>query len=140
MAKNIPSAADAAAKWQQGFGAAGASWAAGIEAVTVAPGQLAAAAMPRYLSGVQANANKWAANSAAVTLATWKQQSINKGQARLATGAQTGMAKYQAKIGPVLDAMKSIVPSLPPRGTVEQNIQRSSQFQLAMHQAFNKGS
>lgn len=139
MARNIPSAADAAAAWQQGFGAAGQRWANGIESVTIAPGQLAAAAMPRYLAGVQANAQKWAANSASVTLAQWKQQSVSKGQARLASGAQTGMAKYQQKIGPVLDQIKSITASLPPRGTVEQNIQRSSQFQLQLHQAFNKG-
>lgn len=139
MARNIPSAADAAQRWSTGFGAAGAKWAAGIEAVTVAPGQLAAAAAPRYIAGVQANAGKWAANSAAVSLATWKQQSVNKGQARLASGATAGMAKYQSKIGPVLDAIKSITNSLPPRGTVEQNIQRSSQFQMALHQAFNKG-
>lgn len=139
MARNIPSAADAAQRWQQGFGGAGAKWAAGIEGVQVAPGQLAAAAQARYLAGVQQSAQKWAANSAAVTLAQWKQQSINKGQSRLATGAQTGMAKYQAKIGPVLDTIKSVVNSLPPRGTVEQNIQRSSQFQMAMHQAFSQG-
>lgn len=138
MAKAIPSAAQAAQSWQQGFGAAGTKWAAGIESVTVAPGQLAAAAQARYLAGVQQNAQKWAANSAAVTLAQWKQQSIDKGQARLATGAQTGMAKYQAKIGQVLDTIKSINASLPPRGTVEQNIQRSSQFQMAMHTAFSK--
>jgi len=138
VARNIPSAAAAAQSWQQGFGASGQKWAAGIEGVTVAPGQLAAAAMPRYLAGVQQNAGKWAANSAAVTLSQWKQQSVDKGQARLATGAQTGMAKYQARIGPVLDAIKSVTASLPPRGTVEQNIQRSSQFQMAMHQAFQK--
>lgn len=137
MAKNIPSAAEAAQRWQQGFGAAGQKWASGIEAVTVAPGQLAAAAQSRYLTGVQQNAGKWASRTAAVTLAQWKQQSVDKGQARLATGAQTGMAKYQARIQAVLDAEKSIVASLPPRGTVEQNIQRSSQFQMAMHQAFS---
>lgn len=139
MARNIPSAADAAQRWQNGFGAAGAKWAAGIESVTVAPGQLAAAAKPRYLQGVQQNVDKWAANSAAVSLATWKSQSVSKGQSRLASGATAGMAKYQQKIGPVLDAIKSITNSLPPRGTVEQNIQRSSAFQLQLHQAFNRG-
>lgn len=139
MARTIPSAAQAAQSWQQGFGAAGTKWAAGIEAVTVAPGQLAAAAMPRYLAGVQQNAQKWASRTASVTLAQWKQQSVDKGQARLATGAQTGMAKYQSRIQAVLDAEKSIIGGLPPRGTVEQNIQRSSQFQMAMHQAFAQG-
>lgn len=139
MARNIPSAADAAQRWQQGFGAAGPKWASGIESVTVAPGQLAAAAQPRYLAGVQQNVQKWASRTAGVTLQQWKQTSIDKGQGRLAGGAQAGMSKYQARIAAVLDAERSIVSSLPPRGTVEQNIQRSAQFQLAMHQAFSSG-
>ena len=136
MARAIPSAAEAASRWQQGFGAAGPRWAAGIEAFTTPPGQLAAAAAPRYLAGVQQNVGKYQARVAAVSLAQWKQISVDKGQGRLASGAQAGMAKYQARIGPVLDAIKSIVGGLPPRGTVEQNIQRSSQFQMQLHQAF----
>lgn len=139
MARTIPTAAAAAQKWSQNFGAAGQAWANGIESVSVAPGQLAAAAQARYLSGVQQSAQKWAANVASVSLATWKQQAVSKGQSRLATGATAGMAKYQAKIQAVLDAEKSIIAGLPPRGTVEQNIQRSSQFQLAMHQQFANG-
>lgn len=139
MAKNIPSAADAAQRWQQGFGAAGQKWAAGIESVTTAPGQLAAAAQARYLAGVQQSAPKWASRVASVSLAQWKQQAVAKGQSRLAGGATAGMAKYQARIAAVLDAEKSIIAGLPPRGTVEQNIQRSSAFQLAMHQQFNQG-
>lgn len=138
MARVIPSAAEAANRWQTGFASAGPKWAAGIEAVTVAPGQLAAAAQPRYLTGVQQNVGKWASRVASVSLQQWKSDAVAKGQSRLATGAQVGMAKYQARIGPVLDAIKSINASLPPRGTVAQNIQRSSQFQMALHEAFNK--
>jgi hypothetical protein len=137
MAKQIPSAADAAQRWSQGFGAAGARWAAGVEAVTVAPGQLAAAAQNRYLTGVQQSANKWASRVASVSLAQWKTQAVQKGQSRLAGGAQSGMAKYQARIAAVLEAEKSIIAGLPPRGSVEQNIARSSAFQLAMHQQFS---
>lgn len=137
MARAIPSASDAAQRWQTGFAGSGAKWAAGIEAVTVAPGQLAAAAAPRWLAGVQAAAPKYAANVARVSLAQWKSDAVTKGQSRLATGAQVGMSKYQAKIGPVLDAIKSITAGLPPRGTVEQNIQRSAQFQMQLHQAFS---
>lgn len=139
MAKNIPSAATAAQKWSQNFGAAGQAWATGIEGVQVAPGQLAAAAQARYLAGVQQSAQKWATKVASVSLATWKQQAVSKGQSRLASGATTGMAKYQTAIQAVLEAEKSIISSLPPRGTVEQNIQRSSAFQLAMHNQFAKG-
>ena len=139
MARAIPSASDAASRWQQGFGAAGPRWAAGIQAVDTPPGQAAAAQQARYVQGVTTNANKWATRVASVSLATWKQVSVDKGQGRLASGAQAGMPKYQARIAAVLDAERSIISGLPPRGTVEQNIQRSAQFQLAMHQAFAGG-
>lgn len=139
MAKTMKSAAEAAQKWQQNFGAAGAAWSAGIESVTVAPGQLAAAASDRYLMGVQQNVQKFASRSAGVTLQAWKAASTAKGPARLAQGATVGLPKYQAQITRVLQTAQSIVASLPPRGTVEQNIQRSSQFQLQMHQAFQSG-
>lgn len=137
MAKPIPSAADAAQRWQTGFSGAGAKWQAGIEAVQVAPGQLAAAQQGRYVAGVTQNAGKWATKTAGVSLATWKATSIQKGAGRLASGAQAGMSKYQTAIAPVLSAIGTIVQGLPPRGTVEQNIQRSSQFQMALHQAFS---
>lgn len=140
MAKVMKSAAEAAQKWQQNFGAAGPAWSAGIEAVTVAPGQLAAAASDRYLMGVQQNVQKFASKVAGVSLAQWKSASTTKGPSRLAQGATVGLPKYQAAITRVLDAEKSIIASLPPRGTVEQNIQRSAQFQLALHQAFASGS
>lgn len=139
MARNIPSAAEAASRWSQGFGAAGQRWADGINAVTVSPGTLAAAAKDRYVAGVNQQANKWASRVAAMTLADWKSQAVQKGQARLAGGAQAGMSKYQQRIAAVLEAEKSIIAGLPPRGTVEQNIQRSSQFQLQMHQQFQNG-
>lgn len=139
MAKNMSTAADAAQRWQQNFGAAGPRWAAGIQAVTVPPGQAAAAAVDRYVAGTQAGAPKFARNVAAVSLASWKDTSVSKGQGRLASGAQAGLAKYQAAIQKVLDAEKSIISGLPPRGTVEQNIQRSSEFQRQMNAAFASG-
>lgn len=138
MAKAMPSAADAAQRWSQNFGAAGARWSAGIDAVTTAPGIAAAAASDRYVQGVNANAPKWASRVAAVPLQTWKDTSKTKGAGRLASGAAAGLPKFQAAIQKVLDAEKSIISGLPPRGTVEQNIQRSSAFQLAMHQAFQQ--
>lgn len=139
MARQIPSAADAAQRWSTGFAGAGQKWAAGIEAVQVAPGQLAAAAQARYLAGVQNSANKWASRVAGVSLAAWKQQAVSKGQSRLAGGASAGMAKYQQRIAAVLEAERSIIASLPPRGDVEANIARSAAFQRAMHAQFSGG-
>lgn len=89
------------------------------------------------MQGVNANVSKWSSRVAAVPLQTWKDTSKAKGASRLASGAQAGLSKYQARIQQVLDAEKSIISGLPPRGTVEQNIARSGAFQLAMHQAFN---
>lgn len=139
MAKAMMTAAEAAQKWQTGFAGAGQAWQDGINGVQVSPGQLAVAAQARYLAGVQQNVNKWASNTGSVTLAQWKAAALAKGPSRLASGATAGAAKYQARIGQVLDTAKTIIAALPPRGTVEQNIQRSSQFQLQMHQAFQAG-
>lgn len=136
MARNIPDPNTAAQRWQSGFGAAGSRWTAGIEAVTTPPGQLAAAAQPRYLAGVQQNVGKWASRVAGTSLASWKQACTEIGAGRLGSGAQKGMAKYQARIADVLAAERSIIGALPPRGSVEQNIERSRQFQLQMYQAF----
>jgi|SRR6185437_6786173 len=137
MARALPAASDVANKWKTNFGAAGPAWANGIDSVQVAPGIAAAAAVDRYVAGVNNSAPKYARNVAAVSLATWKDVSKAKGQTRLQSGAAAGMAKYQQGIQRVLDAEKSIIPGLPARGTVMDNIARSSAFQLAMHQAFN---
>lgn len=139
MARAIPPASEVADRWKNGFAASGQRWAAGIQAVDTPPGQLAAAQQSRYVSGVTQNAGKWASRVSSVSLATWKQVSVEKGQGRLASGATAGATKYQARIAAVLDAERSIIAGLPPRGTVDQNVQRSSQFQLAMHHAFQSG-
>lgn len=139
MARNLPSATEAAERWASGFGQAGQRWAAGINAVDTAPGQLAVAAKPRYLAGVQNNVGKWEARTQAVTLQAWKQASIDVGQGRLSSGATKGKGKFQVQIARVLDAERSIIAGLPPRGDVSANIARSSAFQMAMHQAFQGG-
>lgn len=139
MARPIPTAAEAAQRWQSGFAGAGAAWQAGIEAVTVAPGQLAVAAQARYLAGVQNRVGVWAQRTGSVGLAQWKAAAVAKGPSRLAQGAQVGASKYQQRIQAVLDAEKSIIAGLPPRGDAIQNIERSRQFQLAMHQTFAAG-
>lgn len=135
MAKSLPTPSDVAGKWKTNFGAAGAAWSSGISRVDRAPGLDAAAAVDRYVSGVQQNAQKFATRVASVTLQQW-QQAASNAQGRLAQGAAKGEQKYLAGITRVLQAEQSILASLPPRGDVEQNIARSSQFQRAMHQAF----
>lgn len=139
MAKAMPSASDVAQRWQTGFGGAGPKWAAGIQAVDTAPGILAAAAKDRYLQGTQAAGDKFATNVAKVDLGTWKTQSVNKGQARLASGAQAGAQKYQAKIAPVLQAIGQIRDSLPARGDIMTNLERARQMALGLNQRAQQG-
>jgi len=135
----MPSAADAAQRWQQGFTNAGPKWTAGINSVDTAPGVLAAAAKDRYLAGVTGNVDKYAANVSRVTLAEWKSQSTTKGAPRLASGAQVGMPKYQSRIGPVLSAIGQIRDGLPPRGDIMTNLQRAQQMALGLHERAQQG-
>lgn len=126
-------AASAAASWEQGFAGAGQKYTEGINAVTVAPGQLAANQKNAYVSGVQQNANIWAAKVAAVDLGTWKAAATGVGAQRLATGATKGMPKMQAFMGNFLPQLSSIVGSLPARGSFEQNLQRFNSYATALH-------
>ena len=135
MARNLPAPSDVQAKWKQNFGAAGAAWSAGIGRVDRAPGLAAAAAVDRYVAGVQQNAQKFARNVGSVSLQAWQAAAI-AAQGRLAQGAAKGSDKYLAGITKVLNAEASILPSLPARGDVEANIARSGEFQRRMHQAF----
>lgn len=139
MAKAMPSASDVAQRWQTGFANAGPRWTAGVNAVDVAPGIAAAAAKDRYLAGVTQNVDKFAANVSRVTLAEWKNLATTKGQARLASGAQAGLPKYQAKIGPVLAAIGQIRDGLPPRGDIMTNLQRMQQMALGLHDRAQQG-
>jgi len=131
-------AAQAAQAWQSGFAGAATKYEAGINAVTVAPGQLAAAQKNLYLSQVQAAANTWAAKVGAVSLQDWKTASTSVGSQRLATGATKGAPKMQAFMTNFLPQLSSIVDSLGARGTFEQNMARFSAYATALHQ--KKGS
>lgn len=130
--------ASAAEAWATNFGNAGTKYTAGINAVTVAPGQLAAAQKNAYVQGVQNNANIWASKVAAVDLGTWKAAATGVGAQRLATGATKGQPKMQTFMNNFLPVLSGVVGSLPARGTFEQNLQRFTSYATALHQ--KKGS
>jgi hypothetical protein len=125
--------ADAAQAWSTGFSGASAKYVAGINSVTVSPGQLAANQKSAYLANVAASANIWAAKMAAMDLGTWKAAAANVGAARLATGATKGAPKMQQFMTNFLPQLAGIVSSLPARGTFEQNMQRSMAYATALH-------
>lgn len=128
----MPSPNDAAAKWAQNLGAAQTRYTAGVQAVTTAPGQLAAQASDRYISGVQQSLPKFVANSQAVTLQAWQQATVNKGAGRLASGATAAQPKMQGVFTQLFPYIAQVQGSLPPRGDLEQNIARSAAFQRGM--------
>jgi hypothetical protein len=126
-------AAQAAANWGTGFAGSSTKYTQGIAAVTVAPGQLAAAQKNAYLANVQASANIWAAKVAAVDLASWKNSSSTTGAQRLGSGATKGQPKYQAFANAFIPQLSSVVNSLPARGTFDQNLSRFTAYAQALH-------
>lgn len=127
------SAADAAANWGTGFGAAGPKYIAGVNAVTIAPGVAASQNVNGYLAGVQAGAKTWQAKMAAQDVNAWKAATVGVGAQRLATGATKGQQKIQAFFQQFIPDLTNIVGGLPQRGTYEQNMARSRAFADALH-------
>lgn len=130
-----------AASWQKGMAGASTKYKAGVSRVTVAPGQQAAAAKDRWLSGVQAAVTTFARRSMAVSLGDWQAAAATKGAARLASGAAAAQPKFQAAMAKLLPVITSVVKSLPAKGArgSETNINRSSEFQRRMHAARQSG-
>lgn len=126
-------AAEAAAAWSTGFSGAATKYTDGVNRVTVAPGQLAAAQKALYLQNVQAAANTWASKVAAVDLQSWKQAATGVGAQRLGTGATKGAPKVAAFMNNFLPQLSSIVSGLGARGTFEQNLQRFTAYATALH-------
>lgn len=128
-------AADAANSWQTNFSNSGAKYAAGVQAVKTAPGQLAAAQADVWIQNTTNAKARYQANSAAVSLQTWQSLTVQKGQARLASGATAGAPKMQAFMTNFLPKLSQIVDGLPARGSFEQNMQKSYAFAQALHNA-----
>lgn len=124
---------DAAQAWVTGMQGATTKYTAGVNAVKVAPGQLAAAASAVWAANVAAAVNKFATNSAKVTLSGWQNAAITKGAPRLGTGATAAQPKFAAFMTSFLPALTNIVNGLPARGSYEANKQRFLSYSDALH-------
>lgn len=132
-------AAQVAAKWSTNLTNATQSMKDGVNAVQTSPTQLAAANPQGYLQGVQqaVATGKWAAGLNAVSLQDWKNAMINKGLPRVGTGATQAQPKVQQAFAPLLQFIydaRDQVNAANPRGSLQQNIQRSVAMQQAMAQ------
>jgi hypothetical protein len=136
MASDPTSASNA---WLAGMQGAASKITAGVNAVTVAPGQAAARQATVWAQNTAAAQSKYAKNVSAVSLNEWQTATINKGVSRVASGAAASQDKYTAAMTQILPQITSIVQSLPPRGTTDQNIQRAVTYmQKASQITYNK--
>ena len=126
-------ATTAAQAWVTGMQSAGPKYIAGVDAVKVAPGQMAAAAAPLWAANVAAAQSKFATNSAKVSLPAWQAAAANTGAPRLGTGATAAQPKFTAFMTAFLPALTNIVNGLPARGSYEANKQRFIAYSDALH-------
>lgn len=129
-------AEQAARKWAQRTAAATEDYRQGVQRVTQAPGQAAAAKVDTYRDRTMQAVNKWQRKVAAVPLGDWQQMTMTKGAANIATGvqaAQPKMANAMSKVLSDVDAVVAQVKSMP-NTTLDQRIARASAFARGMHQ------
>lgn len=121
-----------AAQWAQRLGGATTRITAGVNAVTVAPGQAAARQKAAYVQNVTGAADKWATRVAAVPLSDWQSAMTGKGVQRIAQGATAAQPKFAAFMGQLLPHIAQVRGTLPPRGSLDQNIARMVSFTQGM--------
>lgn len=126
-------ASAAAAKWQTNLSASTQRITDGVNAVTTAPGLAAARQADVWLANLQASASKWKSKVAAVSLQDWQQAMTTKGVPRIASGAQAAQPKMESFLNKFLPHVYAGKAGLPPRGNLEQNINRM--VQMVRHNA-----
>lgn len=124
MAKAMITPAAAAAKWQSRLAQSGDAIRAGVQAVQTSPGQSAAAKSDLWLQNVTASKQRWQDAVSKVNLTDWQNAIINKGIPRIQAGAATAQPKVASFLSQWMPFQQQVVASLPPRGGLEQNIQR----------------
>lgn len=119
-----------AEKWSRNLGNATQTITAGVNAVTVNPAERAAARQEAYLQGVQRAVadGKYARGLGRVTLSSWRSSMLDKGVQRIATGATQAKGKFATFMTEFMPHVQRGVEQLPPRGTLEQNVQRAIQM------------
>lgn len=92
------------------------SYVEGVMDVKEAPGQRAARKKEKYRANVTASVDKWAENTAAVTLGEWQDSVSTKGAARFAPGVEAAQPKIQAfheQFQPFVATLKKALDDMP---------------------------
>lgn len=126
-----------AEKWGRRLSAATEDIRRGVEKVSVAPGEAAAAAQDAMLANVveSINSGLWAKRVREVSLPEWKAATLDKGIPRIASGvqaAQPKVARMAVDLLAAVDASAAEANALP-KGTLEDSINRMVTFTRAMH-------
>lgn len=117
-----------ASQWAQRLGQSGTKIKAGVQSVTTSPGALAARQKDVWAANVAASKDKWASKLSQLSTAQWQTDMITKGIPRIATGAQAAEGKFASFMTGFLPFVESARNSLAPRGNLEQNIARMTDF------------
>lgn len=137
----VPSAQQIAANWQGAMGSVQTQtkYKQGIQNTTVNPMALAATAdaESRYVQNVQQSvaSGKRSAALNAVNPQTWKDNAVNVGASRLATGAQKAASKYQAfaqKWQPIYQQVSDAVKGMPKGGAANATARAAKAIQMLM--------
>lgn len=123
-------AAQISQKWLTNYQGSSQAMTDGSNAVQTAPGVAAAAQQAFWLSRIQASANKWATNVAAVSLQDWKTAYQTLGIQRGQAGATAKQSKYTAFITAYLQFLPGAVAQVRamPKGNIQQSIARAAQM------------
>lgn len=123
----MKTAQQAAANWSASSGRATTAYTEGVRSTQKDQAGLAVAAEARLLQGFNesVSSGRWRSGVMRGGTAYWKSQTEKKAT-NYGTGFAAGADNFQQAITKVMNAVNGIVPSLPPRGDVNQNIQRSA--------------
>lgn len=116
-------------KWAQRAGGAGQAWLDGVNSVTQAPGQLAAAQGDRWFAKMSSQETflKWKANVAAITNEVWKSITTSKGAGRYTSGISASLEKARKVFGQILNYEQAGLAAIRamPKVTLEDSKQRA---------------
>lgn len=130
----MKSAQQAASAWAQSAGRAATNYGEGVANYS---GDWAGSTV-RQQSVMQTNwqqavsSGRWAQGVQATGTNGWKSATQSK-TSNYTTGFSAGASNQAAAIAKIMQFMGSAVPSLPPRGDINQNLQRANALALALH-------
>jgi len=131
------------AKWKSRLDGAIDQISTGVDRVTEAPGEKAAAAADKFRAKINQSIEdgSWQRGVASVTLPEWKKAMKEKGIPRIRDGtraAQPKMEKFAAALFPAIESAQRELEDMP-SVSLEENIARSAAFQRKMAQFNYKG-